>query len=72
MSRTPDYRCSSCGNEYARHELTVKKSVFLEMGEGARTIRSRVTGWLCGGCLREDSDYNRQPQVQRKVVKVNG
>jgi hypothetical protein len=38
----------------------VKKAVFLTMGEGGRTIRSRVTDWLCGRCAAGDDDWNRE------------
>jgi hypothetical protein len=38
----------------------VKKAVFLTMGEGGRTIRSRVTDWLCGRCAASDVDWNRE------------
>ena len=72
MANEPVYKCSTCGAHRSRAELTVKKSVFLEMGEGARTLRSRVIGWLCKGCLSEDADYNRPAQVERKGVNVGG
>ena len=52
------YGCTRCGAATSREELTVKKSVFLEMGTGARTWRSRVTGWLCPTCVRADPDWN--------------
>ena len=57
MANIPDYACSKCGLPKKRDELTVKKCVFLEMGAGARTKRSRVLEWLCDGCLGVDSIY---------------
>jgi hypothetical protein len=57
MSNIPEYICSSCKRPKKRSELTVKKAVFLEMGAGARTRRSRVVAWLCGGCLVQDEQY---------------
>jgi hypothetical protein len=65
-----DYVCTSCGAAVGRNKLTVKKSVFLEMGEGARTIRSRVVGWLCNACLQADPDYNLEKFAQK--VSLNG
>jgi len=57
------YRCqnSKCLNpDVGRALLTVKKVVFLEMGPGGRTVRSRVTAWLCPVCTAEDNDWNRE------------
>lgn len=59
MANEPNYACTRCGSDTKRELLTVKKSVFLEMGEGARTIRSRVTDWLCPPCVAGDHDWNR-------------
>ena len=39
--------------------LTVRKVVFLEMGMGGRTVKSRVAGWLCPKCIADDKDWNR-------------
>ena len=58
-----DYSCTACGEAVGRKQLTVKKATFLEMGTGARTIRSRVVGWLCDPCLKKDADWNREPFV---------
>lgn len=55
-----DYICTSCLSPTRRADLTVKKAVFLEMGAGAKTIRSRVIDWLCADCLASDPDYNRE------------
>ena len=57
MSNIPEYVCSKCGKPKRRDQLTVKKCVFLEMGAGARTKRSRVLAWLCDECLTADSVY---------------
>lgn len=54
------YRCSVCGREKKREELTVKKVNFQTMGQGARIIRSRVLGWLCKSCLSNDPVWNQQ------------
>ena len=60
MSNTPEYACTRCGKPTPRDKLMVKKAVFLEMGEGARTFRSRVTDWLCPACVAEDLDWKRE------------
>lgn len=62
MSNLPHYACTNpeCGREVPREQLVVKKAVFLEMGEGARTLRSRVVGWLCPVCVSKDPDWNRE------------
>lgn len=52
------YGCTNCGASTPRDDLTVKKSVFLEMGAGARTWRSRVVAWLCPDCVRADPEWN--------------
>jgi hypothetical protein len=54
------YACTRCGQIKSRDQLMVKKAVFLTMGEGGRTIRSRVTDWLCGRCAAGDDDWNRE------------
>jgi len=58
MSNEPDYVCTRCDAPVGRELLTVKKVSFLEMGEGAKTIRSRVVGWLCPKCVAADAEYN--------------
>ena len=60
MPNQPDYACTSCGTPTQRDLLMVKKTVFLEMGMGGRTFKSRVTGWLCPSCIRKDDDWNRE------------
>lgn len=71
----------SCGNpdcpdpHVGREMLTVKKVVFLEMGLGGRTIRSRVSAWLCPHCLVRDPDYNREKFITPAITDshlVNG
>lgn len=56
-----EYVCTDCGKPTPRDLLTVRKAVFLEMGLGGRTVRSRVTGWLCPVCTSGDTDFNREP-----------
>lgn len=72
MSNIPTYACTRCRRPYPREELTVKKAVFLEMGEGARTIRSRVVAWLCHYCLEKDVDFQREkfnpPRVEEPIA----
>ena len=58
--RNIDYRCTRCRKRFKREQLTVKRAVFMQMGEGAKTLRSRVTAWLCEKCLHVDLDYPRE------------
>lgn len=71
----PEYACTRCEAPTQRDKLMVKKAVFLEMGEGARTFKSRVVGWLCPKCVSQDEDWQREkfnpPRPQLKRV-VNG
>lgn len=60
MANERTYACTQCGRPTERKLLMVKKAVFLEMGEGARTFRSRVVGWLCPTCVASDIDWNRE------------
>lgn len=63
------YICTRCGTApksdtqpqaTARDLLTVKKVLFVEMGAGGRSIKSRVIDWLCPSCVAADSDWNRE------------
>lgn len=75
MAGNPEYKCTRCGKDCQRDLLTVKKAVFLEMGMGGRTIRSRVVGWLCPSCTANDSDWNQEkfvPLVAELRQVVNG
>ena len=71
MANMPDYGCTRCSTPTERSKLMVKKAVFLEMGEGGRTFRSRVTDWLCPACVAADPDWQREkftpprPQLRR-------
>lgn len=76
MATEINYACTLCGNDTKREELTVKKSTFLEMGEGARTVRSRVVAWLCPRCVIGDADWNRPkfapPRVESTRELIDG
>lgn len=76
MANQPDYICTRCGGEPGRDLLMVKKAVFLEMGEGGSTIRSRVTDWLCPDCVRKDPDWHREkfhpPRRHRVEEQLSG
>lgn len=75
MAAEYDYKCSRCGTDCVRDLLTVKKILFLEMGAGGKTIRSRVDSWLCPSCTKADPHWNlpahRQPQERPEGV-TNG
>lgn len=68
-----DYRCTQCGEETPRELLTVKRVAFLEMGEGAKTLRARVVAWLCPICVATDKDWkleahhNQKPVIQQVI-----
>lgn len=70
MANQPIYECTNCGTATKRDLLTAKKVSFLEMGVGGRTIRSRVTGWLCPSCVKKDEDYNREPFRGQNAKRV--
>lgn len=77
MANNPDYRCTNCSRDCNRELLTVKKTVFLEMGIGGRTVRSRVIGWLCPDCTADDTDWKREkfvpptPAKERQLQRIN-
>lgn len=58
MAAHHPYVCNGCGNPTSRDLLTVKKVLFVEMGAGGRTIRSRVDKWLCPPCVKADPAWN--------------
>lgn len=68
------YLCNGCGKPTARDMLTVKKTVFSSMGEGASVTRSRVVAWLCVPCVRIDPGWNlpknRTPAERVQVESV--
>lgn len=79
------YHCSSCGNEEKRDRLMAKKVVFLTMGEGGKTIKSRVIAWECPTCVVKDPHWNLekfdapgskylrgQGSEQQKEVRLSG
>jgi hypothetical protein len=59
MGTEPNYICSLCKTPTTRDLLTAKKAVFMEMGERAKTLRSRVVHWLCPSCIAADTDWNQ-------------
>lgn len=70
-----EYRCSRCGRGEPegvnRDVLVVKKVMFVGMGEGSRTLRSRVTDWLCPDCVVIDDDWRRRA-FEAPVAQVVG
>lgn len=72
MANIPNYGCTRCKTPCDRDVLTVKKALFVDMGEGASTKRSRVVDWLCQTCLKLDPDYNREkfnpPRIEVQVA----
>lgn len=68
MPNNPNYACTNCQRPTKRDDLTVKKSLFVEMGAGSRTVRSRVVAWLCNSCLIQDVDFRREKFSPPRVV----
>lgn len=58
------YRCMVDNEEHDREDLLVKKIVYMEMGRGARTVRSRAVGWICRDHAEVDPDWNREPWIE--------
>lgn len=75
MAAKHDYKCGRCHTSTHRDLLTVKKILFLEMGAGGKTIKSRVDSWLCPNCVKSDPHWNlpeyRQPDERPEGV-TNG
>lgn len=67
-----EYACTRCGKMKHRDVLTVKRVMFTTMGEGSRTIRSRVMEWLCNDCVQSDKEWNlppwKSPGERAKIV----
>lgn len=59
MTAQFEYQCTRCGKATSRSQLTIKRSVFMTPGEGAKTLRSRVTDHLCPSCVVADPDWKR-------------
>lgn len=53
-----EYRCTSCGIETNREDLTVKRVSFQTMGVRFKMLKSRNRAWLCQSCLEQDDDWN--------------
>lgn len=70
MANNPHYACTRCTAPTKREELTVKKALFTTMGEGPKTKKARVVDWLCGKCLTEDFDYQREKFSPPRVVQI--
>lgn len=74
MSAVQVYECGplpdfGCGRTVERELLTVKRAVFMEPGEGAKTLRSRVIAHLCPECVAKDLDWNRPPHQRLVAVE---
>lgn len=55
------YRCTECGKEQDRDDLTVKRVQFRGMGARGVVVATRVTAWLCGDCLAKDEVFTTAP-----------
>ncbi len=54
------YKCTACGKDVGRDNLTVKRAYFTTMGGKFKTLRSRAVAWLCQSCRDNDFDWNRE------------
>lgn len=52
------YKCTSCGGQPGREELTSVVVQFKPLGAGARVLKSRTTDWLCSDCLKKNPIWN--------------
>lgn len=72
MPTEHDYKCDGCGRDTKRDLLTVKKVLFVEMGAGGKTLRSRVDSWLCPPCVKADPHWNmesyRHPEERVRLL----
>lgn len=55
-NRTIIYRCTRCGAEPGRDNLTIKQAQFKTMD--GKIKKTRVSDWLCPKCLAADPDEN--------------
>jgi predicted RNA-binding Zn-ribbon protein involved in translation (DUF1610 family) len=74
---TTTYRCSKCGAVHPRESLVVKRVQFQTMGRNWRTLKSRVTDWLCPDCREADPAWQAKlrayPAAQkREKEKTDG
>lgn len=51
------YYCTRCNKQTAKTDLLAKKVIYVTLGSGGRTIRSRVREWLCPECCNADTDW---------------
>jgi hypothetical protein len=76
MPAEHEHICGKCGTPTHRDLLTVKKVLFVEMGAGGKTIRSRVDSWLCPPCTKTDPHWllpsHRQPEERPRVMPDSG
>jgi DNA-directed RNA polymerase subunit RPC12/RpoP len=56
-----EYKCSKCDGKFPKEILVVKTITFTPLAEKGRTLKSRVSGWLCPECLPEDEHWNLEP-----------
>lgn len=76
MARDIDYKCSKCGakpvgpnGEPTKEMLVVKKVLFAEMGTTGRTIKTRVTDWLCAECVKEDPAWQQKDYEFQRALR---
>ncbi len=53
-NRNIEYKCTVCGKQEIREDLTVKRVSFQTMGVKWKILRSRVVAWLCDDCRDAD------------------
>lgn len=58
-SRQIPYRCTQCGEERPKEDLTVKKVEFATIGSPFKRLKVRTVAWLCKKCRDGDPAWNQ-------------
>ena len=59
MPTNYEYRCTNCGADCERDDLTVKQVAYLKMGRNGKRLRTRTTDWLCETCRDADPPWSQ-------------
>lgn len=58
MLHKGSYKCTDCGSQPGREQLTAVVVQFKPIGAGAKVLKSRTTHWLCPECLKKNPVWN--------------
>lgn len=53
-------QCTQCGKSYRKGLLTAVKVTFMGIGLNGKVIKSRITDWLCPGCVVKHPAWNKK------------